>query len=245
MAKMRVEKVLSNMGYGSRKEVKLFIRSGRVKVNSEVIKNGSLLVDVKSEKIEFDSMLIEYKEFIYLMLNKPAGFISATKDNLHETIVDLLEYEDIIFKPFPVGRLDIDTEGLLLITNDGKFAHDLLSPKKHVPKKYYVELDGPLKIDMVDKFRKGINVNDEYVSMPSKLEILDIEGKNAAYVTIMEGKFHQIKLMFLELSLEVVFLKRVMMGELELDKELKPGEYRELTDEEVEMLKNTKRGIDF
>lgn len=245
MGKVRVEKVLSNMGYGSRKEVKLLVRKGRVKVNSETVKNGSLLIDLEKDTIEFDNVLVEYKEFIYIMLNKPAGFVSATKDNLHETIVDLLEDEDVIFDPFPVGRLDIDTEGLLLITNDGKFSHDLLSPKKHIPKKYYVELDGPLAESLIEEFKNGINVNDEYTTMPAKLEILNEEGKNAAYVTIMEGKYHQIKRMFLEQSLEVTYLKRVMMGELELDAELEPGQYRELEADEVELLKNSKRGIDF
>lgn len=245
MGKVRVEKVLSNMGYGSRKEVKLMVRKGRVKVNSDTVKNGSLLVDLDKDVIEFDNIVVEYKEFIYLMLNKPAGFVSATKDNLHETIVDLLDDEDLIFDPFPVGRLDIDTEGMLLITNDGKFSHDLLSPKKHIPKKYYVELDGPLNEGLVDDFKKGINVNDEYVTMPSKLEILEVEGKNAAYITIMEGKYHQIKRMFLENSLEVTYLKRVMMGDLELDNNLEAGQYRELDAKEVEMLKNSKRGIDF
>ena len=245
MAKVRVEKVLSNMGFGSRKEVKVFVRKGRFKVNSETVKNGSQLVDPSEDLIEFDGNVIRYREFVYLMLNKPAGFVSATKDNLHETIVDLLEDEDAIFSPFPVGRLDKDTEGLLLITNDGKFAHDLLSPKKHIPKKYYVELDGPLKEELVGIFKEGINVNDEYVTMPSKLEILDVGGKNAAHVTIMEGKYHQVKRMFLANDLKVTYLKRVMMGELSLDDDLEPGQYRELDESEVEMLKNSKRGIDF
>ncbi|MGB3366400.1 MAG: 16S rRNA pseudouridine(516) synthase [Acidaminobacteraceae bacterium] len=245
MAKVRVERVLSNMGYGSRKEVKLLVKKGKVKVNSETVKNGSFLVDLEKDIIEFDNIVVEYKEFIYIMLNKPAGFVSATKDNLHETIVDLLDEEDRIFEPFPVGRLDIDTEGLLLLTNDGKFSHDLLSPKKHIPKKYYVELDGPISESIVEKFRDGINVNDEYTTMPAKLEILCEKGKNAAYVTIMEGKYHQIKRMFLEELLEVTYLKRLMMGELELDINLELGQYRELDLAEVELLKNSKRGIDL
>jgi len=245
VGKVRVEKVLSNMGYGSRKEVKLLVRKGRVKVNSESVKNGSLLVDLEKDVIEFDNIVVEYKEFIYIMLNKPAGFVSATKDNLHETIVDLLDDEDAMFEPFPVGRLDIDTEGLLLITNDGKFSHDLLSPKKHIPKKYYVELDGPIVEGIIQKFEDGINVNDEYTTMPAKLEILNEEGKNAAYVTIMEGKYHQIKRMFLEELLEVTYLKRVMMGDLELDTNLELGQYRELDAAEVDLLRNSRRGIEL
>jgi len=245
VGKVRVERVLSNMGYGSRKEVKLLVKKGKVKVNSETVKNGSFLVDLEKDIIEFDNIVVEYKEFIYIMLNKPAGFVSATKDNLHETIVDLLDEEDVMFEPFPVGRLDIDTEGLLLITNDGKFSHDLLSPKKHIPKKYYVELDGPISENIIQKFKDGINVNDEYTTMPAKLEILNEKDKNAAYVTIMEGKYHQIKRMFLEELLEVTYLKRLMMGELELDINLELGQYRELDADEVELLKNSKRGIDL
>lgn len=244
MSKMRLEKMLSNMGYGSRKDMKTIIKKGRVKVNGVVAKSGSESIDTDKDVVEFDGLEVKYKEYIYLMLNKPAGVVSATEDNMHETVLDLLLDEDVIFQPFPVGRLDKDTEGMLILTNDGKFSHDLLSPKKHIPKTYYVEVDGEITEDDVIAFREGINVNDEYVTMESKL-IIDEENPCAGLVTIMEGKFHQIKRMFNEREKNVTYLKRLQMGDLELDETLELGQYRELSDDEVEMLKNSKRGIEF
>lgn len=244
MSKMRLEKMLSNMGYGSRKDMKTIIKKGRVRVNGIVAKSGSDSVDTDKDIVEFDGVEVTYKEYIYLMLNKPAGVVSATEDNMHETVLDLLLDEDLIFQPFPVGRLDKDTEGMLILTNDGKFSHDLLSPKKHIPKTYYVEVDGEITDDDIKAFRQGINVNDEYVTMESKLTI-DEKNPCAGFVTIMEGKFHQIKRMFIERDKNVTYLKRLQMGDLELDETIELGQYRELTDEEVEILKNSKRGIEF
>lgn len=232
------------MGYGSRKDMKTIIKKGRVKVNGVIAKSGSDSIDTEKDVVEFDGVEVTYKEYIYLMLNKPAGVVSATEDNMHETVLDLLLDEDVIFEPFPVGRLDKDTEGMLILTNDGKFSHDLLSPKKHIPKTYYVEVDGEITEDDVKAFREGINVNDEYVTMEAKL-MVDDENPCAGVVTIMEGKFHQIKRMFIEREKNVTYLKRLQMGDLELDETLELGQYRELSDEEVEMLKNSKRGIEF
>ncbi|EAO51655.1 Ribosomal small subunit pseudouridine synthase A [Bacillus thuringiensis serovar israelensis ATCC 35646] len=180
---------------------------------------------------------MEYKEFVYLMMHKPQGVISATEDDNHETVIDLLELEDAIFDPFPVGRLDIDTEGFLLITNDGKLSHQLLSPKKHVPKKYYAHVAGVVTEEDVKEFAKGVILDDGYETKPGTLTILKSDDISEIELVITEGKFHQVKRMFEAVGKKVVYLKRTEMGPLVLDEELELGQYRELTDEEVEMLK--------
>ena len=229
---IRLDKVLSHLGYGSRKEVKEIIRKGYVTVNGEVIsKDDTKIGEENAEVLVFDDK-IEYDKFIYLMLNKPSGYVSATFDNKLPTVLDLIEgYEKRGL--FPVGRLDIDTYGLLLITNDGMLAHKMLSPKYHVDKKYYLEFDGDFKEENYKKFEDGIILDDGYKCMSAKFELID---KNKGYITIKEGKFHQVKRMMEALNMTVTFLKRVSFGALKLDDCLKYGEYRKLTEEEIKSL---------
>lgn len=231
---IRVDKYLASVGIGSRKEIKEYIAKGYITINGEVIKKSSTKVDEKKDKVEFRNEEINYKKYIYIMLNKPKGYISATID-YNSTVLDLLDEKYQNKGIFPVGRLDKDTEGLLLLTNDGKLAHNLLSPNKKVVKKYFVKLDSKLEKDDIIKFKDGIFLEKEnYLTKPAELEILsDYE----CFVYIKEGKYHQVKRMFLSVGKEVVYLKRVKMGELALDDNLSLGEYRNLTDEEINLLK--------
>ncbi len=239
MAKVeRLDKVLSNMGYGSRKDVKNYIKDGLVKVNNNIIKDNGFKVNPYADTINFDGEDIFYREFIYLMMNKPQGLVSSTDDPLTRTVIDLLSDEYKNFKPFPAGRLDKDTEGLLLITNDGKLAHELLSPKKKVDKMYYVEVDGVVEEKHKEIFKDGIILDDGYKTLPSKLEIIKSNIISEVNLTIQEGKYHQVKRMFESLSMKVLYLKRISMGSLVLDDALKPGQYRELEEEEINILKN-------
>lgn len=235
---MRIDKILSNMGYGSRKEVKALLKQGVVKVGDNIVKSPKEHVDIENEVVTVNGDVVEYKEFVYIMMNKPPGVISATEDSEHETVIGLLEYEDIIFDPFPVGRLDKDTEGLLLITNDGHLAHQLLSPKKHVPKKYYATIDGVVTEDDIKAFEKGVILDDGYETKPGYLTILMSGEESEIELVIMEGKFHQVKRMFESVGKKVTYLKRLEMGPLKLDEDLELGEYRELTEEEIELLKS-------
>lgn len=230
---IRLDKMLAHMGYGSRKEVKELIRKGYVSVNGEIIKSDDLKVNDDDEVIIFDEV-VNYDEFVYLMLNKPDGYVSATFDNNLPTVLDLIYgYESRNL--FPVGRLDIDTYGLLILTNDGKLAHKLLSPKNHVEKKYYLKYDGKYKDNFVDIFKKGIPL-DDFVCKPAKFENL---GNNEAYITISEGKFHQIKRMMEYVGCEVTYLERIEFGNIKLDTNLKRGEFRILTNDEIESLRNS------
>jgi 16S rRNA pseudouridine516 synthase len=226
------------MGYGTRKEVKKLLKSGVVKVDDVIVKDPKMQVDPDEQVVTVWGEEVQYKEFIYLMMNKPPGVISATEDVVQETVIDLLEEEDKIFEPFPVGRLDKDTEGLLLLTNDGQLAHQLLSPKKHVPKTYFAVIDGEVTEADVTAFRQGIVLDDGYQTKPAELVILKSGIRSDVEVTITEGKFHQVKRMFQAVGKRVVYLKRIQMGPLSLDESLALGEYRELTDEEVELLKS-------
>ncbi|XRG77541.1 pseudouridine synthase [Rossellomorea sp. GAMAL-10_SWC] len=235
---MRIDKILANMGYGSRKEVKSLLKQGVVKVGDNIVKSPKEHVDIEQQVVTVNGEVVEYKEFVYLMMNKPPGVISATEDSEHETVIGLLEYEDIIFEPFPVGRLDKDTEGLLLITNDGHLAHQLLSPKKHVPKKYYATIDGVVTEADIKAFEKGVTLEDDYLTKPGYLTILKSGEESEIELVIMEGKFHQVKRMFEAVGKKVTYLKRLEMGPLKLDEELELGEYRELTDEEIDLLKS-------
>lgn len=233
---MRIDKVLSNLGYGSRKDVKKLLKDGAVKVNSVIVKDAKQHVDPKNDTVTLNGEEIQYKEFIYLMMNKPPGVISATEDNRDETVIDLLEVEDLVFEPFPVGRLDKDTEGLLLITNDGQLSHRLLSPKKHVPKTYFAVIEGEVTDEDIEAFGNGVTLDDGYETKPGELVILNSGLTSDIELTITEGKFHQVKRMFQAVGKRVVYLKRLSMGPLKLDETLELGEYRELTDEELEML---------
>lgn len=229
---MRLDKMLSNLGYGSRKDVKLLIRKGRVKVNQSVIKKDDYRLEPDVDQVYIDDQLIEYKPLVYLMMNKPAGVISATEDKVHQTVVDLITGYDH-YHVFPVGRLDKDTEGLLLLTNDGMLARELLFPSKKASKKYYAKLKENGKEEDIQRFQDGIIIDTGYHCQPAQLEYL---SPREAYVTITEGKFHQVKKMFEALGNQVVYLKRLEMKGLVLDPQLKPGEYRELNEEEMALL---------
>jgi 16S rRNA pseudouridine516 synthase len=235
---LRIDKMLANLGFGSRKEVKQLLKSGAVKVDDVVVKDPKQHVDTNKQSVTLNGEVIEYKEFIYLMMNKPQGVLSATEDSAQETVIDLLELEDQVYEPFPVGRLDKDTEGLLLITNDGQLAHRLLSPKKHVPKTYFAVIDQEVTDEDVKAFAEGVTLDDGYETKPGELKILKSGIRSDIELTITEGKFHQVKRMFEAVGKKVVYLKRISMGPLPLDETLELGEYRELTDEEIEMLRN-------
>lgn len=230
----RLDKVLSNLGYGSRKEIKSLVKRGEVEVNGEIAKSNDIKVDPNNDEIKVNGEKVNYRKYIYIMMNKPQGVVSATFDNYDETVIDLLEPEHAAFNPFPVGRLDKDTEGLLLITNDGELNHKLTSPKWHVNKVYYAQINKPVDENDVEAFKKGIVIDDGYKCLPAKLEIITSdENGSEIYVTIQEGKFHQVKRMFEARGKSVLYLKRIKMGNLELDDNLEEGQYRELSKEEV------------
>ncbi|MTI95144.1 MAG: rRNA pseudouridine synthase [Firmicutes bacterium] len=235
MKKMRLDKLLANSGHGSRSEVKTLVKAGRVTVNGAAAAGANMAVHPEQDLIQVDGREVHYQKFYYLMLNKPSGVVSATRDNLHSTVVGLVPPEFSHLDLFPVGRLDRDTEGLLLLTNDGKLAHRLLAPKKHVPKTYYARISGRVGADDVAAFARGIELED-FTTLPAELEILEAGDESRVYVTIYEGKFHQVKRMFAALGKEVRYLKRIAMGGLALDPALAPGKLRELTAEELALL---------
>ena len=236
--KLRIDKILSNMGIGSRKQIKQDAKKGHIKINDEVVKDSSKIVDTDTDQIKYKNEIVKYVQYIYLMMNKPSGVVSATEDNFDKTVIDLLNGDDKIYNLFPVGRLDKDTEGLLLITNDGQLAHDLLSPRKHVDKTYYAEVEEEITEKDVKAFAEGVILtNENYKTLPAKLQIIESGYPSLCYVTIREGKFHQVKRMFNAVNNEVIYLKRLSMGPLKLDEKLQSGEYRHLTDDEVEQLK--------
>ena len=234
--KLRVDKILSNLGYGSRAELKVYCKKGLVKVNDKVISNPGTQVDTDVDKIEFNNEVVKYREFVYIMMNKPDGYLSATFDKRDPIVLDLIDPSYLTFEPFPVGRLDKDTEGLLVLTNDGQLAHRVLSPKKHVPKTYYAKVEGIVTDEDVKAFEQGVTLDDGYETMPSQLKILASGEISEIELTIHEGKFHQVKRMFESVGKKVVYLKRLSMGKLKLDETLHLGEYRELTDEEVKLI---------
>ena len=230
--KIRLDKYLADMGKGTRSEVKKAISKGLVRVNNVIVKKPETKLDTDSDHVLFDGVLVGYAQHEYYMLNKPAGVISATEDKREKTVIDLIierKREDL----FPVGRLDRDTEGLLLISNDGELAHRLLSPSKHVDKVYYAKIDGEVTIEDVEAFQQGDDIGEEELTRPAKLRVLKSGTQSEIELTICEGKFHQVKRMFQAVGKEVVYLKRLQMGTLILDESLKPGEYRELTEQEI------------
>ena len=235
---MRLDKFLVACAVGSRTEVKNFLKAGRVTVNGKKEKSAKLQIDEKIDEIRFDGQVLEYEEFVYYMMNKPQGIISATEDPKYRTVLDLLDDLARSKEVFPVGRLDIDTHGLLLLTNDGKLAHALLSPKRHVDKTYLAQVKGMMTQEDVETFAKGIPLKD-FTCQPAKLELVSIDpekNQSQIRVTIAEGKFHQVKRMVAYCGKEVVNLKRLTMGTLTLDENLKRGEWRRLTQEELEGL---------
>ncbi len=235
--KLRIDKMLSNIGLGSRKQIKQDAREGHIKVNDITEKDSSRIIDTDTDDVKYKGEIVKYVKYIYLMMNKPKGVISATEDKYDKTVIDLLKDEDKSYNPFPVGRLDKDTEGLLILTNDGQLAHNLLSPKKHVDKTYYAEVEEEVTEDDAKAFEQGVILtNENYRTLPAKLEIIEAGYPSSCYVTIKEGKFHQVKRMFNAVNNEVIYLKRLSMGPIKLDSRLKLGEYRHLTEKEVSIL---------
>lgn len=258
---IRIDKFLAEMSVGTRSEVKKMIRAGRITVNDEEVKRPEQKVDPDSDIVSVDGNLVIYSQYEYFMLNKPAGYVSATKDDEHMTVLELIS-EKSRNDLFPVGRLDIDTEGLLLITNDGEISHKLLSPKSHVDKTYFLLTKGRVTEDDVDLLEKGIDIGDEKPTLPANVSDIsvvkwddiksyhdnilsskefDTEDKtgefSSLYLTIHEGRYHQVKRMMAKVGKPVLYLKRVTMGTLKLDGKLSVGDYRKLTEKEVEDLK--------
>lgn len=224
------------MGVGTRSQVKQFIKKGQIQVNGEIQKRPETKLDITKDKVSFQGEEISYQEYVYYILHKPAGYVSAVKDNLYPTVLSLIDNPQG-FQLFPVGRLDLDTEGLLLITNDGTLAHELLSPKKHVEKTYYARIDGKITEEDQRRFAAGLDIGDEKDTLPAKLEILKSGEESEITVTITEGRYHQIKRMFEAVGKKVTYLKRLQMGSLKLEETLEPGTYRALTEEEIRLLK--------
>ena len=235
---MRLDKFLVACAVGSRTEVKNYLKAGRVTVNGKKEKSAKLQINEETDEICFDGEKLDYEEFVYYMMNKPQGIISATEDPKHKTVLDLLDDYARAKEVFPVGRLDIDTHGLLLLTNDGKLAHALLSPKRHVDKTYLAQINGIMTDADVETFSQGIPLK-EFTCKPAKLELVSIDREkkqSLVRVTIAEGKFHQVKRMVAYCGKEVVDLQRLTMGTLTLDEDLKRGEWRRLSQEELEAL---------
>ena len=240
---MRLDKYLCETGFGTRSQVKDLLKKGQVMVNGEVVKKHELKINETTDQILCQGKKASYQKNIYLMLHKPAGVVSATEDNREKTVLDLVRPEDRKNGLFPVGRLDKDTEGLLLLTDDGELAHRLLSPKKHVDKTYYAKIDGQVTEEHVKQFREGLDIGDEKKTLPAVLTILLSGPVSEIEVTIHEGRFHQIKRMFEAVGCKVTYLKRLSMGSLVLDETLPPEEYRPLTEAELEGL-TKQRGTD-
>jgi 16S rRNA pseudouridine516 synthase len=238
---MRLDKFLADVGLGSRKEVKQLLKKGLITVNEQMVKDGKQQINEEQDQIAFADEVLVYQRYYYYLLNKPQGVISATEDNRDQTVIDLLKDEDYRADLFPVGRLDKDTEGLLLLTNDGQLAHRLLSPKKHVDKEYFAKVQGIVTEADVQRFAEGFSLlNGEQVK-PSKLMIKAADsgaGTSDIQLIIQEGKFHQVKRMFEAVDKKVVYLKRLRMGNLWLDEALALGDYRTLTEAELRLLEN-------
>ena len=233
---MRLDKFISTTTTLSRAEAKKIIKKG-ILINDILIKSPDYKVDEFNDQVIVNGNRLVYQKYVYIMMNKPKDTVSATEDAIERTVVDILRDEDRIHKVFPVGRLDKDTEGLMLLTNDGELAHKLISPKKDVEKKYYVEVSGELKDEHLEIVKEGVTLEDGYRCKPARLEILDTsEGNSKANIFITEGKFHQVKRMMKSLGTTVTYLKRLSIGSLKLDENLKLGEYRYLTDDEFNKL---------
>ncbi len=235
---MRLDKFLGDCGIGTRKKIKEYIKNGMAVVDGKVVSKPEFAVDPEKNEIIFsgENLTSNYKQFRYYMLNKPQGVISATEDKREETVLDLIDtgYDKDLA---PVGRLDKDTEGLLIISNDGKLSHSLLSPKKHVEKEYLVYTKKAVSDADIKRLEEGLDIGDEKPTLPAKAFMAkDDEGGDVLHLIIHEGRFHQVKRMLEAVGNEVVFLKRIRMGLLSLDDSLEPGQYRELTDEEVSLL---------
>ena len=232
---MRLDKYLAEMGVGTRQEVKKQIRQGKAAVNGTVVKAADTKIDETCDEVTISGRNISYVSYEYYMLNKPGGVVSATEDRRDTTVIDLIKdkkRKDL----FPVGRLDKDTEGLLLITNDGALAHRLLSPKSHVDKVYFARIEGKVTAEDVLLFQKGVDIGEQALTLPARLEILSSDTVSEIRLTICEGKFHQVKRMFEAIGCRVIYLKRLSMGSLTLDPALEKGAFRKLTEEEIAAL---------
>ena len=232
---IRLDKFLADMGVGTRSELKKAIRAGRVKIDGIIAKKPEEKVDTEEQVVTFDDKVIGYQEYEYFMLHKPAGVVSATKDPKEKTVLDLItgtRRKDL----FPVGRLDKDTEGLLLITNDGDLSHRLLTPGKHVDKTYFARIEGCVTEEDVKSFSEGLDIKDDTLTMPAKLVVLSAGDISEIEVTIQEGRYHQVKRMFEAVGKKVIYLKRLSMGSLMLDETLEKGAFRPLTEEELDKL---------
>ena len=232
---MRLDRFLCEMNIGTRSQVKTYIRQGLVTVNGIPAKSADMKINEGSDKVTFREQSLQYRKYSYYMLNKPPGVVSATVDNTADTVVSLLEGEMHASDIFPVGRLDKDTTGLLLLTNDGDLAHGLLSPAKHVDKTYRVTLEHPLSPQDVENLKAGVDIGEEKLTLPARVSAI---SDDTILLTIQEGKFHQVKRMLLAVGNGVRSLKRISFGTLCLDERLGEGEYRELTPEEIEALRS-------
>jgi 16S rRNA pseudouridine516 synthase len=274
-ATIRLDKMLGNLGYGTRSGIKILVKQGAVTVNGKTAKDHGMQINPNLDIVVLDGETIRYRDTVYVLLHKPAGVVSATEDSRDRTVIDLLDEDLAVLSPFPVGRLDKDTEGLLLITNDGKLSHELLSPRKHVPKTYRALVSGEVGAEDAEAFRQGVELDDGYVTMPAELSVLarskggelpsatveqhagemtkaielaprqeePVQHEVLSWIelTIHEGKFHQVKRMFEAVGKKVLYLRRVSMGPLRLDPALAPGEWRELTEEELDSLRNYRK----
>ncbi|MCT4795130.1 MAG: rRNA pseudouridine synthase [Exiguobacterium sp.] len=234
---MRIDKLLANMGYGSRKDVKLLLKQGAVQVDGQPVKDAKRHVKPETEVVTVFGEAVDYKPFVYLMMNKPEGVVSATEDQVETTVLELIDPSYAHYELFPVGRLDKDTTGLLLLTNDGAFNHALMSPRKHVDKVYVAEIDGEMTVDDVRRFAEGVELEDGYTTKPARLEVISRNGRRSMIrLTLSEGKYHQVKRMVAAVGKHVERLERIQIGTLELDPTLERGAYRELTQEEYDAL---------
>lgn len=224
---MRLDKIFSNLGILTRKEVKEEIKKGKIKVNNEVVKKSDFDVNVEKDGITYKEQKVVYEEFVYYILNKPEGVITAREDNLNKTVMDLID--DPRSDLSPVGRLDKDTTGLLIITNDGAFLHELMSPKKHVSKTYKATIQGKVTEEDTKKFKEGLNIGDDKLTLPAELNILKSDEVSEIEVTIYEGRYHQVKRMFKSVGKEVLTLERISIGNLKLDESIKRGSYIKVT----------------
>lgn len=241
---VRLDKFLADMGYGTRSQVKKEMAKGSVILNGRPIRRPETKIDTEKDTVRWKGEPAVYERYEYFMLNKPYGVVSATEDGREKTVLDLLRADhdgSLTHRArrgdlFPVGRLDKDTEGLLLITNDGELAHRLLSPKKHVDKVYYARIQGKVDQDDIHLFARGVDIGDQKLTLPAELKVLRSGNISEVEVTLREGRYHQVKRMFRAAGKEVIYLKRLSMGSLVLDETLAPGEFRRLTEEEVEGL---------
>lgn len=234
---MRLDKYLTELQVGTRSQVKEYVKKGLVSVNGQIVKKSDIKIDETMDEICYQGKPLRYQKFRYYMLHKPAGVVTATRDNIDRTVIDLLP-RDLIKDIFPVGRLDKDTEGLLLLTNDGELSHNLLSPKKHVAKTYYVECSGQLDDDKISRLCNGVDIGDDDLTLPAQVEVITIEKDSYVIkLTITEGRFHQVKRMVQAVGGQVTYLKRLTMGTLVLDETLEKGCFRELTEDEITKLK--------